>query len=581
MASRDLLSVVWGETSFATSRNATTESLARLHAVVAKLAMAANRSGLDGQLSRAAAPRADNVVGLDAYQAMQATVNAVESNTWTSATPLPERAALWEVTEAGFPRHDRPLPAGAEWITTPGVASGGDFRVGEGGRQRTYRLFESPEPPGSRELPYISGFTGSGLLVTAPVRRWYVNPNWWIGIGSGALFFVALFSILWTASSFGQAYDLLAGRQPAEFPAFVEAVAIPECPATATGATCLSAAASKALPQRNDEMARIGSTCVARLEAWGGDIKKARGPDQAADDAGCHRLVGEAVKFASRKLIIQGDGWLSRAFQAAGAWLFGWHVPAGIPTISLGVPMALMMTGVLGLLVALGLGLTGKPLGALISPEGRYSLALAQVTFWTVLVLTSLVAISTFNGGLVSEHLRGLEPAAAQALSIFPEIPNEIWGIMGITFASPIISTFIKSLKPPAQPDQDAALTDGGAKPRTSGIVRGNRVRASIADWFLGEEGANLDRIDISRVQMVLITAGLIVTYGNDIFAFTRDLTSAEMFATIAEPSVVIKTLPPVGATMASLLAMSHVTYLVSKASDKPALADRKAQPIS
>jgi hypothetical protein len=34
-----------------------------------------------------------------------------------------------------------------------------------------------------------------------------------------------------------------------------------------------------------------------------------------------------------------------------------------------------------------------------------------------------------------------------------------------------------------------------------------SRHRASIADWFLGEDTDNKDRIDITRVQMVLITS--------------------------------------------------------------------------
>jgi hypothetical protein len=34
-----------------------------------------------------------------------------------------------------------------------------------------------------------------------------------------------------------------------------------------------------------------------------------------------------------------------------------------------------------------------------------------------------------------------------------------------------------------------------------------SRHRASIADWFLGGDTDNKDRIDVTRVQMVLITS--------------------------------------------------------------------------
>ena len=105
---------------------------------------------------------------------------------------------------------------------------------------------------------------------------------------------------------------------------------------------------------------------------------------------------------------------------------------------------------------------------------------------------------------------------------------------------------------------------------KTSGLVQGDTRQASIADWFLGEEGANKDKIDISRVQMVMVTAGLLVTYGSAIFAFTRDITLAGVMAATAKPAVLFATLPAVGATMAALMLMSHATYLVAKAADKP-----------
>jgi len=69
---------------------------------------------------------------------------------------------------------------------------------------------------------------------------------------------------------------------------------------------------------------------------------------------------------------------------------------------------------------------------------------------------------------------------------------------------------------------------------------------------------------------MVLITAGLLVTYGNAIFAVVRDLAPQEIILAIQNVGVLISTLPPVGASMAIMLAVSHATYLLSKAADKP-----------
>jgi hypothetical protein len=105
-------------------------------------------------------------------------------------------------------------------------------------------------------------------------------------------------------------------------------------------------------------------------------------------------------------------------------------------------------------------------------------------------------------------------------------------------------------------------------------VMRDSARRASIADWFLGEDVANRDRIDISRLQMVLITAGLLVTYGEAICGVVRDLSTASLMLTVRDVSVLIASLPPVGTTMAVMLAASHATYLIAKAADgKPAAA--------
>ncbi|GAA0002628.1 hypothetical protein BRDID11002_26290 [Bradyrhizobium diazoefficiens] len=71
-------------------------------------------------------------------------------------------------------------------------------------------------------------------------------------------------------------------------------------------------------------------------------------------------------------------------------------------------------------------------------------------------------------------------------------------------------------------------------------------------------------------MQMVLITSGLLVTYGNAIFAAVRDLTAQEILLVIQKVDVLIGALPPVGTSMAAMMAVSHATYLVAKAADTP-----------
>jgi hypothetical protein len=157
----------------------------------------------------------------------------------------------------------------------------------------------------------------------------------------------------------------------------------------------------------------------------------------------------------------------------------------------------------------------------------------------------------------------------------FPSIPDQIWAVLGITFGSTMLSVLIKSIKGTAT-DTSAADVAATSTKQTGGVgffngkVAGAAPshKASVADWFLGEDEANKDRIDISPVQMVLITAGLLVTYGNALFAEVRDLSLPEILLSIKNTDVLIAAIPPVGATMAIMLGISHTTYLVAKTAD-------------
>lgn len=605
MADQQLLAIVWGETSGLAAKDGSNQTLARLHAVVAKLAAAAQRRGLGGNLKQQLAPRANDAVAMVTYNAMSSTVSAVETNTYRAEMELPARAVLWEVNENGAPPRDNLPPTSVAWMFDADVTSGGDFVAGTGADTRTYRLFESPKLPAEDELPYVSGYTDSGVVRPSDRRRWYRSPAWGIGLSGGALFFLAAFSLLWTASSFSLAYDLLANRQIEDGQKFSSSLPLPACPAGGgpdqkaceTAADTLKGKSGTALDDARksrdkklyDLFSDQGPTCVERLTKWADETKppvdpKTKKPISADDQAKnlfCLALLGDAVKLAAQNLVIKADTWVGHAAQFVGWWLFGWHVPtSGAQAVSLGMPTALMMLGVILVLVGLGKGVNGTPLGALISPNGRYSLALAQVTSWTVLVLTSVMAIAIFNGGLVSEMVRNFPRAVSDLPNavkngFFPDIPTGIWGVLGISFGSTVLSTLIKSIK--GTDDSPTVVSSERSQPVGSVTMFKDKVagydprhRASIADWFLGEDTDNKDKIDITRVQMVLITSGLLVTYGNAIFAAVRDLTAQEILLVIQKVDVLIGALPPVGTSMAAMLAVSHATYLVAKAADTP-----------
>src|ERR1017187_6873043 len=111
MADQDLLDIVWGEISGLAAKDGSDETLARLEAVIAKLAAAAKQRGLDKDFERKLAPRRSERLAVAAYDALTSTVSAVEAGTWGPPdVALPNRAVLWEINESGMPPRDRAPP---------------------------------------------------------------------------------------------------------------------------------------------------------------------------------------------------------------------------------------------------------------------------------------------------------------------------------------------------------------------------------------------------------------------------------------------------------------------------------------
>jgi hypothetical protein len=149
MADRDLCAIVWGETWGLSPKDGNDQTRTRLQAVIAKLAVAAKQRGLDYQLKRKLAPRADDAEAMAVYGPMTSTADAAASGKWRPEIALPARAVLWEINEGGSPRRDGALPKPAAWIFGSESKAGGNFVAGAGPDQRTYRLFESETSPSS------------------------------------------------------------------------------------------------------------------------------------------------------------------------------------------------------------------------------------------------------------------------------------------------------------------------------------------------------------------------------------------------------------------------------------------------
>jgi hypothetical protein len=83
----------------------------------------------------------------------------------------------------------------------------------------------------------------------------------------------------------------------------------------------------------------------------------------------------------------------------------------------------------------------------------------------------------------------------------------------------------------------------------------------------MGEEQANKDIVDISRLQNVLITISLVSAV---FWQLIESASNIPMKQTLAGNGALITNLPGLGATFSALLFASHAAYLTAKAHDKP-----------
>ncbi|WP_454019553.1 hypothetical protein [Azospirillum sp. Marseille-Q6669] len=571
MADREVAAAVWGETSEVLPKDGADATLTRLYAVAGQLAATAKKRGLDGRLRKLPPPRIGSPEA-ERYQKMITTVDAVEGGTW-SGVALPLRAALWGVTITGSPRLDPPLPKAVSWITEQGVTSGGDFVVGDGANGRIYRLFETTKAPADNELPFVSAITGSGLPEPDGV-----NPSrkvaWVIGIVAAAVFLAGGAMSVWTGRSMSNARNLLITGNPTlqyELLAAVTDACVADYKAFPNGQQsdlCGKLLKDNAAPPQKDGLYEWPDADKAKSV-----LADAKTCPANPSRNGCNTIWRAAIK------VDQMHSWTAGIFEllhTASAYLTGVTSVAG--SVSILVPFLMLVGGIVGVTVALGLGTKQRVAGVWVDTRNRVSLARAQVTLWTSVALAGYAVFALFNigfAGIAGPAAIAAGASAAEATDIakfgaFPQIPPSVAAALGIAAVSPMLSALILPTK-----DVDLSVRGSEADLRRHGVPffgaesegldkRPSPRLASIADVFMGEEKANADTVDVTRLQNVVITVTLVLGLFSILVAMTT-IGSAQL---IGAKAAIFTTLPELGATFTSLLFASHATYLVAKAHD-------------
>ena len=183
-------------------------------------------------------------------------------------------------------------------------------------------------------------------------------------------------------------------------------------------------------------------------------------------------------------------------------------------------------------LLAVGLLVNGRAIGAFIDNRNKISLSKLQAGAWTVLVLAALATVAVYN--LVGQ------PEGSGTTDLNLSIPGELLLAMGISATSLVAAPALLSLK-----------TDEGK----STLERKDDAHdASWSDLVTGDELGNKDAPDLGKIQQVLITLLLLGLYAGYVYIL------------LSSSQAPIHDLPKLDPSFVWLLGISHAAYLSYKA---------------
>lgn len=202
--------------------------------------------------------------------------------------------------------------------------------------------------------------------------------------------------------------------------------------------------------------------------------------------------------------------------------------------------------------IGAGLIVNGRVDGILVDERRRLSLSRLQWVIWFVVLVSAFFVATVLNvqGGQANP---------------FPEMQAELFGLIGLASGSAVLSNLIVDSKKSAQGvkavEAVAPTKHAGAVPGNIGNIDLNAepIEASWKDLYCGEEIANRDVVDVSRLQQLVTTLLLVMVY---VGLLWRDLDSAAFTGEFLK-------MPAVSTTFLGLLGASHAGYLAYKATPK------------
>jgi hypothetical protein len=186
------------------------------------------------------------------------------------------------------------------------------------------------------------------------------------------------------------------------------------------------------------------------------------------------------------------------------------------------------------LCVCIGRTVAGRWDGVLLDSRKRLALSRLQMLAWTLLILSALITAAASNLAAGS---------GTDALSI--DMQNELLAAMGIAAVSLTASPALLSIK-----DRD---------PNSQMAANADPAQASWLEMFRGDEAADQNIPDLSKIQQFLITLALVGAYGVAIGNKFHALPAGALFTAF----------PTLGEKVVWLLGISHASYLTYKATPR------------
>lgn len=227
-------------------------------------------------------------------------------------------------------------------------------------------------------------------------------------------------------------------------------------------------------------------------------------------------------------------------------------------------------------LAVIGKVMCGTWKGVFVDERNVMSLSRVQMVAWSILVLTAVLA-------LVVQNIQATTGAclADTAKGCVPDIPQQLWLLMGFSTATLVASPVLLSNSGAALPDENKTQQlsggllgqgyDKDAQDFSGPLYRNKSPQdARWSDLITGEQFSNCLHLDLPRLQMCFFTLVALLIYGV--------LLHGEMLAVASYGS-----LPELNDGLLAMIAISHSGYLASKASQNSTTNTRAApgtQPV-